>query len=164
MQDIALAGHHFIEDRVYKESDQQSGKQSGHNHDCKWLLRVGADASGKRGGQKTKASYQRGHHDGAQSKQRRLARGRADIHVFKPKFIDVGNQDHGGFNGNAHQREQSQHGTYAEGRMRQLQGNQRADRFGHNHTERDRHGEFEIAIKREQNQKDEDKSQRANDG
>ena len=37
--------------------------------------------------------------------------------------------------------------------MRQLQRDQRADRFRHHHAQRNRHRKFEIAVKRKQNQK-----------
>src|SRR5882724_4380730 len=46
--------------------------------------------------------------------------------------------------------------------MRQLQSNQRAYRFRHNHSERNRHWEFEIPIQRKQNHENQDNRQRPN--
>ena len=44
--------------------------------------------------------------------------------------------------------------------MREFQRDQRAHRFGHYHSERDRHREFEIAVQREQDEKNQKHRQR----
>src|SRR6266566_3589212 len=43
LQDVALACHHFVKNRIYKESDQQAGKQSGLDP-IAHLKRMGGDA------------------------------------------------------------------------------------------------------------------------
>ena len=51
LEHVALAGHHFVQHGVHKETQQKSGDQSGHNHDRERSLRIGADAVRKRRGE-----------------------------------------------------------------------------------------------------------------
>ena len=57
-----------------------------------------------------------------------------DVHAFEPQLIDVGDDNHGGFHRDAHQRQQAEQRRNAERRVRELQRDQRADRLGHDHA------------------------------
>src|SRR5579862_5506736 len=160
LQHVAIARHHFVQHRVHKKSEEQARHETCNYHDCEGFLRVRTDTGGKRSRQKAQAGDERRHHDGPQAQQRGFASGRANIFIFEPQLVDIRNQDHGRFHRNAHQRQQPEHGRNAEGRVREFQRDQRADRLGHYHSQRDRHREFEIAVQREQNQKNQKHRQR----
>src|ERR1019366_10562394 len=91
------------------------------------------------------------HHDGAQPQQRSFEGRGADILLFEAQLIDVGNQNYGSFDRDAHQSEQAEYRGNAEGGVREFERDKRADRLGEQNAEADRHWEFEVAIEREKN-------------
>ena len=48
LQDISIAGNHFIEHRVDEEPEKEPRNQARYDDDRKRFLSVGADAGGKR--------------------------------------------------------------------------------------------------------------------
>ena len=61
----------------------------------------------------------------------------------------------------AHENDQSEKGRNAERSVRELQRYERANRFGHHHAEDDRGGKLEVAVEREENQKNQEHGERA---
>src|SRR5579862_147850 len=160
LQHVAIARHHLVKHRVHKKSEEQPRHEPRNYDNREGLLRVRADTGGKRGRQKAQAGDERRHHDRSQAQQRSFAGGGANIFIFESQLVDIRNQDHSRFHRNAHQRQQPEYGRNAEGRVREFQRDQRAHRFGHYHSERDCHREFEIAVQREQDEKNQKHRQR----
>ena len=100
---------------------------------------------------------------GRSRKQRSFPSGRADIHSFLPQLVDVGDENDGGLHRNPKQRQKTQDGGNAEGRVRELERNQRAHRFGHDHAQRDGDGKFEVSVERKQDHENQHHGQRANE-
>ena len=84
-----------------------------------------------------------------------------NVHSFLAKLVDVGNQNHGRFNRNSQQRQQSQNRRNAERSMRELQCYERAHGFGHNDAQGNRDWELEVSIQREQDHEDNHDRERA---
>src|SRR5258705_441430 len=123
----------------------------------------GDNAGGHGGGKKSEASDQRGHHDRPQAKQRGFEGGLTNVFAFEAQLVDVADQDDGGFDGNAEKGEQAEGAGNAERCVREFERDQSADRFGKDDAEGDGDREFEVAVKREKNQKDQENSERPDD-
>src|SRR5271155_3553346 len=163
LQNVAFARDHFVEHWVDKKAQNQARDESGDDHDRERFLRVGTDAGGKRRGQQAQASDQRGHHDRTQAQQRSFARSGANVVILQAQLVDVRDENYGGLHRNAHQREQTEHGRNTEGRVRKFQRDERAHRLRHDHTQRDSHREFEIAIERKEDHENQQHCERADD-
>jgi hypothetical protein len=50
LQHIAIARHQFVQHRIDEETEEKAREQACHNHDREGLLRIRADARGKRRG------------------------------------------------------------------------------------------------------------------
>src|SRR5580692_149172 len=163
LEDIAFAGDEFVKNRVDEEAEEQAGEKSRDDDDSERLLGVAANAGGHGGGEKAEAGDERGHHDRAQAKQRSLQRCFADVFAFEAQFVDVADQNDGCFDGDAEQREKAEGAGYAERRVRELQRDQSADRFGEYNAEGDSSRKLEIAVEREEDHEDQENRKRADD-
>src|SRR5580704_10747544 len=163
LQDISIAGNHFVQHRIHKEAEKKPRNQARDDDDRKRLLSVRADTRGKRRRQKPQTSNKRGHHDGSQAQERSLACCRANVLVFKTQFVDVRDQDHGGLDRNAHQREQSERRGDAKRSVGHLESDQSAYRFREYDPKRNSHREFEVSVKRKQNHENDKHGDRANE-
>ena len=114
-------------------------------------------------GSSPRHATRRGHHDGTQPQQRRLPGGGADIHPLLPQFVDVGDQNDGGFHGNAQQRQQAQNGRDAEGRMGEFERHQRAHRLGHEHAQGDADRKLEVPVEGKQDHENQPEGERTNE-
>src|SRR5579864_6472931 len=163
LEHIAFAGDDFVEDRVDEEAEDQARNQSGNHDDSERFLRVTADAGGHGGGKQAEAGDERGHHDGAKAKERGFERGVADAFAFETKFVDIADEDDGGLDGDAEQRQQTQDAGDADGCVRKLEGDERTDGLSQDDPESDGDGELEVAVEREENHEDKQKRERTDD-
>ena len=110
-QNISIASNHLVHDGVDEETEEEARYEAGDDHNSERLLGIGADAGGHGRRQQAKTGHESRHHNGAQSQQRRLAGGGANIHVLlETQLVDVGDEDDGRFNGYADQREHAKSG------------------------------------------------------
>src|ERR1700674_741706 len=163
LEHIAFTSHHFVQHGIDEESNEQAGDQARDNHNRERLLRVRANASGKRCWQQSQAGNQGSHHNWTQPQQRCFSRGGADVHSLLTELVDVRDQNHRGLHRDAEPRQKPQDRRHAERRMRELQRHQCADWLGHDHAQSDSHGELKVSIQREQNHENQYHRERADD-
>ena len=125
--------------------------QSADDDDREGLLGVAADAGRHRRGQQTKTSDERRHQNRTQADEGSFVRGLKD--VFCPsrrELVDERIQDHARLDAHAHERDETEPGRDAEVCAGQLEGQQTADRLGHENAEENDGREFQVAVEREQ--------------
>src|ERR1051326_8021749 len=121
LEHVTVAGHHQVENGIEEEAEEQSRDEAGDNHDGEWLLCIRSDASRKRRRQQAKTGNERRHHDGTQAQEGSLACRGFDVHAFEPQLVDVGDENHAGFDRNAEEGEQSKPRRHAKRRVGELQ-------------------------------------------
>src|ERR1035441_462367 len=150
LQHIALARNHLVQHRIDEEPDEKAGDEAGNDDDGKRPLRIRSDACGKSRRQQSEAGDQSRHHDRTEPKQRSFPCGLVNAHPFLAELVDVGDEDDGRLHGNPQQRHKTQDRGNAEGSVRELQCHERTHRLGHDHTQGNGGGEFEVSVEGKQ--------------
>src|SRR5579885_3650565 len=105
LQHIALASDHLVQHGIDEKAEHQAGNQPGDNHDRKRLLGVRSHARGHGRRQQTQTSHERRHHDWPQAQKRSFACRLAGRLALETQLIDIADQNHGGLDRYAEQRQ-----------------------------------------------------------